>query len=130
VDIFIGSADGGVLFYRNLLYNNSVSNHSIDIPACFSLYQNYPNPFNPTTTIPFALPTESRVKIAIYNILGQRIAVLEDGILQAGNHKALWDGRSSSGVPVASGIYILTMEAKGTVKNSKFNDTNKMLLLK
>jgi hypothetical protein len=96
----------------------------------FKIYPGYPNPFNPTTTIPFALPTEAKVKIEIYNLLGQRVAVLKDDIMQAGYHQTIWDGKSDSGLPIASGIYILKMEAKGTVVNTKFNGTSKLLLLK
>jgi|GEM_PF-1011924 len=100
------------------------------IPQNYSLGQNYPNPFNPTTTIPFALPTESRVKMEIYNILGQRVAVLSDDIYQAGNHKLIWDGKSLSGCELASGVYLLKMEAKGTVMNKSFDGMKKLLLIK
>ena len=99
-------------------------------PLDFTLHQNYPNPFNPTTTIPFSIPTESRVKIEVFNILGQRVAVLGEGIYQAGSHKIFWDGKSSSGCYLASGVYLLKMEAEGTVKDMKFTGTNKLLLLK
>ena len=129
-DLFLGSEGGGVQFYRNLLYNNAVQNPFILQPSSYTLQPCYPNPFNSTTTIPFAIPTESRVKAEIFNLLGQRVAVLNDGVYQAGNHKAVWDGKSSSGVPLASGIYIMKMEAEGTVKNIRFHDTGKLLLLK
>jgi|GEM_PF-2186761 len=100
------------------------------IPQNYALGQNYPNPFNPTTTIPFAVPTESKVKIEIYNLLGERVAILENSIFQAGIHKAIWDGCSISGVPVASGVYLLQICAKGTVVNSQFIDVGKLLLIK
>jgi hypothetical protein len=116
----------GIAAFRTLSAGNPVN----FIPQSYCLGQNYPNPFNPTTSIPFALPTESKVKIEVFNLLGQRVAVLEDGIMQAGNYKAIWDGRSSSNIPVASGIYILTLHAEGTVKDMKFTGTNKLLLLK
>lgn len=99
-------------------------------PNSFSLDPCYPNPFNPTTTIPFSIPTESNVKIEVFNILGQSVAVLEDGIVQAGNHKVLWDGRNFNGSSVASGVYILKMEAKGTVVDSKFKAVSKLILTK
>ncbi len=102
----------------------------IEIHSQFALHQNYLNPFNPTTTIPFALPTESKIKIEVFNLLGQRVAILEDGIMQAGYHQAVWDGRSSSGVSVASGLYLLKIEAAGTVKEMKFTGTRKLMLLK
>ena len=103
---------------------------SITQPDEFYLGQASPNPFNATTNVSFTLPVDSRVRMEIFNLLGQRIAVLEDGILQAGSHQAVWDGCNSAGIPIASGIYILTMQAEGTVKNTKFTGTNKLLLLK
>jgi len=119
-DLFAGQDyGGGIKFYRNNEYN-SVNSHPQIQPNTFTLHQNYPNPFNPTTTIPFALLTESRVKIAIYNILGQRVAVLEDGILQAGNHKASWN---STGM--ASGVYLIVLESPG-----ESGQTRKITLLK
>ena len=102
----------------------------IKIPEAFALHQNYPNPFNPTTTIPFALPTESKVKIEVFNLLGQRVAILEDGVMQAGHHKIAWSGNSISGLSLASGIYIVKFSAEGTVVNTKYENINKMLLLK
>ncbi len=58
------------------------------------------------------------------------MAILEDGIMQAGYHHAVWDGRSSSGVSVASGLYLMKIEAAGTVKDMKFAGTRKLMLLK
>ena len=69
------------------------------IPTEYSLSQNYPNPFNPTTNLRFGLPTAIRVQLSVFNALGQEIARLVDGELDAGYHEIAFDaGRFSSGV--------------------------------
>jgi len=94
------------------------------IPEEFTLYPNYPNPFNPTTTIRYDLPNASDLKLEIYNILGQKVITLVDKKQPAGFHAIQWDGKNSTGVSVASGIYIYRVRAGGFVK------ARKMLLLK
>ena len=67
----------------------------------FALYQNYPNPFNPTTTISYRLDKPGRVKLAVYDIMGREVAVLENGVKPQGTHTLSWDaspGKFSSGV--------------------------------
>jgi hypothetical protein len=93
-------------------------------PEKFELSQNYPNPFNGGTTIRFALPQDSRVKITIYNILGQKIRTLADNKFPTGYHKITWDGRNDCMKKAASGMYIYTMESK------KFRAVKKMLYVK
>jgi hypothetical protein len=75
-------------------------------PEVFSVPQNYPNPFNAQTTINYSLPEAAPVNIAIYNIVGQKMAVIENGIVTAGEHRAVWD---ATGVP--SGLYFARLEA-------------------
>ncbi|MBO6587383.1 MAG: CotH kinase family protein [Gracilimonas sp.] len=72
-----------------------------EIAKGFELYQNYPNPFNPTTTISYRLDKPGRVKIAVYDIMGREVAVLENGVKSQGIHSLRWDaspGKFSSGV--------------------------------
>ncbi|MEW6511416.1 MAG: T9SS type A sorting domain-containing protein [Bacteroidota bacterium] len=65
----------------------------------YALAQNYPNPFNPSTTITFMLSARTYVRLSVTNILGQEVSTLVDGMLEAGNHSAVFDGlRSASGV--------------------------------
>jgi len=85
----------------------------------FALFQNYPNPFNPTTTIRFALPVESRVKINIYNSLGQLVETLADKDMKAGYHEINFN---ASGL--ASGVYFYKLTS------GNFVETRKMLLMK
>lgn len=89
-------------------------------PATFVLQQNFPNPFNPTTTIQFSLPRTERVEIAVFNLLGKRIAVLADEVKQAGEHTVSFN---ATGLP--SGLYVYRMRTA-----SGYSVAKKMILLK
>ncbi|REL39268.1 T9SS C-terminal target domain-containing protein [Rhodohalobacter sp. SW132] len=84
------------------------------LPNEIGLYQNYPNPFNPSTTIRFALPERSNVRLEVYSMLGQRVAVLADENKQAGFHQVEFN---ASGL--ASGTYIYRMTAGEEVISRK-----------
>jgi len=88
------------------------------------LSESYPNPFNPITTITFTLPERAYVTLEIYNLLGQRVRTLVDGVREAGSHSALWDGRDDSGRVLPSGVYLYWLRAGGLVQ------ARKMLLLR
>ncbi len=93
-----------------------VSNLSVEdeiIPDVFALHQNYPNPFNPVTTIRFDVPEHSLVKMEIYNILGQSVRTLVNQDLNAGFHSIQWNGTNDQGKPLASGMYIYSIQANG-----------------
>jgi len=95
------------------------------IPVQYKLDQNYPNPFNPTTNITYSLPKVSNVTIAVYNSIGQEIAVLINNQSQsAGKHQITWNGKDAAGRVVATGVYFYQM------KTSDFTMTKKMLLIK
>jgi hypothetical protein len=86
-----------------------------DIPRIFNISQNYPNPFNPTTTIEFTLIKDSKVLLKVYNVLGQEVATLIDGEMQAGIlHRVPFDASHLS-----SGIYFYRLEAKDNVQMKK-----------
>ncbi|MCK9279011.1 MAG: hypothetical protein M0P71_00055 [Melioribacteraceae bacterium] len=95
------------------------------IPTDYVMEQNYPNPFNPCTSIRFGLPYESEVHISIFNLIGEKIAEIENGILTAGTHSIRWDARNLS-----SGIYIYSISAKSILDGKSFNAVKKMMLLK
>ncbi len=98
---------------------------SVPLPhAPVVLAQNAPNPFNPATTIRFAIGTPGRVRLAVYDIHGHRVASLVDGDLVAGEHTTVWRGRDDRGSLVASGVYLYRIEAAGRV------ETRTMVLLK
>ena len=88
-------------------------------PVAYALEQNFPNPFNPTTTLRFAVPERSHVRIMLYDLLGRAVAVLADDMRDAGQHSISIDGRMLS-----SGIYVCRMNADG------FQKTVRMTLVK
>lgn len=94
------------------------------LPVTYSLGQNYPNPFNPSTTIRYALPEKAQVRIEVVNLLGQRVAILVNETLAAGEHSVVWNGTDNSGAQVASGIYFYRIVAGDYIASRK------MMLLK
>jgi len=94
------------------------------LPTDYALEQNYPNPFNPTTTIQFALPVQSEVKLDVYNLLGQKVRTLKNENMDAGAYEVEWDGTNDGGAKVASGVYFYKLET------SDFVDTKKMMMVK
>ncbi len=77
------------------------------------LEQNVPNPFAPgvsPTIFTFTLPEESRVRLVVYNLLAQEVAVLTDGSLDRGTHRVAWDGIDARGQPVPAGVYWYKLE--------------------
>jgi hypothetical protein len=72
-----------------------------------------PNPFNPRTTIRFSLEAASSVRLVVYNIRGQEVRILADEYREPGHHAVIWDGTDTRGRSVASGIYLVHMEALG-----------------
>jgi hypothetical protein len=89
------------------------------------LLQNYPNPFNPQTTIQYTLSKASHVLLEIYDSSGRQVRMLVDTKQDAGLHSVLWDGRSSGGGAVASGVYFYTLIVDGSAIEAR-----KALLLK
>jgi hypothetical protein len=83
------------------------------IPKDYALFQNYPNPFNPETWIVYQLPEKSHITLEVFNSLGQRVAVLEDGLKDTGTHKIKWNVLNTSGQRLPSGIYICRLKAGG-----------------
>ncbi len=122
--VYTSSADADIFNDQSLLTEKSVQGTPIEVsnsnlPTRYSLHQNYPNPFNPTTTIGFALPKAGRVRLEIYNILGQKVATLINKSMRAGYYNVQWDARQ-----VASGLYLYRITSGHFVK------TRKMMLIK
>jgi hypothetical protein len=94
-------------------------------PTTFALDQNFPNPFNPTTKIQYQLPTDSRVTLKVYDVLGREVTTLLNDIRPAGYHDAQWDAGN-----VASGVYFYRMEAEALTGGSGFQQIKKLLVVK
>ncbi|MCK4545901.1 MAG: T9SS type A sorting domain-containing protein [Candidatus Eisenbacteria sp.] len=88
------------------------------------LAQNTPNPFNPDTEIRFSVPARGHVRLNVYNVRGQTVRMLANGVRETGEHAVHWDGLDNAGHSVASGVYFCTLETGGFVA------TRKMVLLR
>jgi hypothetical protein len=120
---WIDERDGKGDIWANVLDWNDpvgiIDKNMPQTPSAYNLNQNYPNPFNPTTAIGYRLSAVSDVELSIYNLLGQKIAILVNERQQAGDHQVEWD---ASGF--ATGIYYYRIEA------GEFQDVKKMILLR
>jgi len=94
-------------------------NPESQLPPEFTLAQNYPNPFNPSTTIRYGLPLRSHVTLAVFNTLGQQVAQLVNGDMEAGYHQVQFEGNGLS-----SGVYFYRIQA------GDFVETKRLFLLK
>ena len=89
------------------------------VPDQYELSQNYPNPFNPSTTIQFSLPRQTQLRINLYNMIGEQVATIADGMYESGYHKVTFN---ASNLP--SGTYIYRLES------NEFVQVKKMMLIK
>ena len=103
----------------NISFNITTVKDKIIVPSSVKLYQNYPNPFNPSTVIEFDLPSGMNINLSVFNILGERVAELESGFLEAGKHKFLFNAKNLS-----SGVYLVRLKTGSKIL------TKKIMLLK
>ena len=94
------------------------------LPEVFVLRQNYPNPFNPVTTIAYDIPKITKVRIDMYNILGQKVRTLVNGTHQPGVYHIRWNGTNDFGNPVSSGMYFYR------ISSEEFISVKKLVLMK
>ena len=97
----------------------SVQREEDQVPSSLLLEQNYPNPFNPTTAISYQLPTSNYVSLEIFDVLGREVAMLVNGLEQAGSYTVSWEAAN-----MPSGIYYYRLTA------GNFSETRKMILMK
>ncbi|MBT8207150.1 MAG: T9SS type A sorting domain-containing protein, partial [Acidimicrobiia bacterium] len=97
----------------------SIEDEWIVLPSDYKLYEAYPNPFNPSTTISFELPIDKNIRLNIYDMTGRLVrSLISDQTLASGRHEITWNGRSDSGLAVASGTYVYSLEY-GNFRQSK-----------
>ncbi len=116
LNVMLPTFVSGTVALRN---STDIGDDNGNLPGEFALGQNYPNPFNPTTSIAFTLPERARVRLDVYNLLGQKVAVLADGDFGAGEHIVQWEAK---GIPSGVYFYRLSTENKAV--------SRKMTLLK
>ncbi|MBI3005321.1 MAG: Ig-like domain-containing protein [Ignavibacteriales bacterium] len=118
-----GAQTNGVIYFDQLTVGNAITGAEetipISVPSNFQLYQNYPNPFNPSTMIRFDVARESRVRVVVYNTLGQQIETLVDEVRNPGTYAIPF---STTKLP--SGVYFYRLETQG------YSETKKMILMR
>ncbi|HED10214.1 MAG TPA: PKD domain-containing protein [Caldithrix abyssi] len=118
------STDGSSSAAKNVVAKE-VKIEDVEKDLGFKLAGNSPNPFNPVTTITYVLPENARVRLDIFNVLGQRVKTLVDGQVEAGINTVVWNGKDAVGNQVSSGFYVyqITINNKDVLRK-------KMLMLK
>ena len=99
------------------------------LPEKYALLGAYPNPFNPSTTVKYALPSESDITVSIFNLAGQKVKSFTLFSQPAGFHTVFWDGKNNFGNQVPSGLYIVNFSARSNNAQS-FNKSIKIVMLK
>jgi hypothetical protein len=119
-------AENGTNYYRlkQIDFNgqyaySDVVEVDVNGPLTFNLEQNYPNPFNPSTSIKYSVPETGNIRLSVFNIVGEEVAVLVDGFTQAGFYEVTFDASNLS-----TGVYLYKLQSANSVQ------TKKMMLLK
>lgn len=97
----------------------SVEDPSDRLPSATRLASIYPNPFNPSTTIAFDLATDGRVDLAIFDVRGRLVSIVESAPMSAGRHQTIWHGQDREGRGVPSGTYFCRLIAGGQTQTMK-----------
>jgi flagellar hook assembly protein FlgD len=108
---FVGTVYFDDLTVQVIGNTTGIAGTKTGLPTTYELEPNYPNPFNPTTTISYGVPQPGRVRLTIFNMLGQQIRSLIDMDRAAGRFTATWDGRDDAGIAVGSGVYFYRLVA-------------------
>jgi chitinase len=118
-DFLNGALSGNVLQYKTDAVWVTTVKKIEEIPESFSLSQNYPNPFNPSSVIKYSLPNTAWVRLEVFNLIGQEIAVLVNEEQKAGNHEVIFQNPG-----LGSGVYFYRLTA------GKLTDTRKMIIVR
>ena len=121
--LYTGTETGGVL-KLDLGNSTFIDTEENTLKKDFKLYSNFPNPFNQCTMISYQLSVISRVRLEIFNTIGQLVRVIMDEEKQAGEYRVLWDGKDMKGKDVPSGVYLYRLTAVD------FTEIKKMTLVR
>lgn len=108
--------------WKVLVSTTDINDSKPALPKAFALQQNFPNPVRSASAmmvIPFQIPQQSDVTLTIYDLLGRRVRLLEQGLKPAGFHQTLWNGFDDNGVRVENGIYFVRLQAGTFVAKQK-----------
>ena len=123
-NIWVAQGSKGMSLYSYNSESPVESLNSLESPTACSLKQNYPNPFNPSTTLRYGIPEDSNVSLVIYDVRGQVVQTLESGNHSAGWYDVVWNGYTSDGKTISTGIYFARLVA------GDYSQVIKMLYLK
>ena len=119
-----GAYDGTILLWDVAEWTNAgtiaAANKLIGLPDELQLQQNAPNPFNSQTVLSYFLPKSGPVRLELFSVTGQRVAILHQGPQQAGYHRLPYEARDDEGRPLASGIYFYRLETTNGILTRKF----------
>ena len=118
-----GAGNGTILLWDVAEWTNAgkavAANKLIGLPDELQLQQNAPNPFNSQTVLSYFLPKSGPVRLELFSVTGQRVAILHQGPQQAGYHRLRWEAQDDEGHPLASGIYFYRLETTNDILTRK-----------
>ncbi len=117
------SSINGPLTFVMINSSLGIANEGL-VPEKFALHQNYPNPFNPSTRIEFDLPSQTQIRLIVYDIMGRQVSTILKESMVPGYHRIVWNGRDRRGLQVPSGIYIARLVTE------EYSKSIKMVLMK
>jgi hypothetical protein len=116
---YLADGEDGFYIIRNDLITSVDDNKRVTVPENFLLLQNYPNPFNPTTKIEYSVPATGNVKLTVHNLIGEEVALLVNGQVEAGFYETTFDAFN-----LPSGMYLYKLQAGNLI------EIKKMILVK
>jgi hypothetical protein len=124
-DSSLSSAIGGADYVCETRDQKASPSPESELPEVFALHPSHPNPFNPSTEIRFDLPEPVAVSLAVYDLLGRKVADLASGHYEAGHHSAAWNASDR-----ASGVYFARFMVMNEFGGTVYLKTNKLVLIK
>ena len=110
--------------FNNGCCEYELSTESILLPTEYGIVNNYPNPFNPETTINYSIPQRAWVSLTIYDLKGELVSTILDGVVSPGNYSAVWNGNDFTNRQMPTGIYF------SILRSNEILVSHKLLLLK